>query len=53
MEYRFVRYWFTWVFVNFVAGVTHVGGDMFQSIPAGDAIFMKVRLSLFATYNII
>ncbi|WOL05402.1 caffeic acid 3-O-methyltransferase [Canna indica] len=24
-----------------VAGVTHVGGDMFKSIPAGDAIFMK------------
>lgn len=22
-------------------GVTHVGGDMFKSIPAGDAIFMK------------
>ena len=24
------------------AGVTHVGGDMLESIPAGDAIFMKV-----------
>ncbi|KAJ4845769.1 hypothetical protein Tsubulata_013106 [Turnera subulata] len=23
-------------------GVTHVGGDMFKSIPSGDAIFMKV-----------
>ncbi|KAG9441700.1 hypothetical protein H6P81_017554 [Aristolochia fimbriata] len=22
-------------------GITHVGGDMFQSIPSGDAIFMK------------
>ncbi|KAH7578117.1 hypothetical protein JRO89_XS01G0342900 [Xanthoceras sorbifolium] len=25
----------------YVAGVEHVGGDMFQSIPKGDAIFMK------------
>ncbi|XP_010267318.1 PREDICTED: caffeic acid 3-O-methyltransferase [Nelumbo nucifera] len=24
-----------------IPGVTHVGGDMFESIPAGDAIFMK------------
>ena len=24
------------------AGVTHVGGDMFKSIPSADAIFMKV-----------
>ncbi|KAF8395309.1 hypothetical protein HHK36_019252 [Tetracentron sinense] len=24
-----------------IPGVTHVGGDMFKSIPAGDAIFMK------------
>ena len=23
-------------------GVTHVGGDMFQSVPNADAIFMKV-----------
>jgi len=23
-------------------GVTHVGGDMFQSVPSADAIFMKV-----------
>lgn len=28
-------------FVGF-AGVTHVGGDMFKSIPGADAIFMKV-----------
>ena len=25
-------------------GVEHVGGDMFESIPKGDAIFMKVSL---------
>ncbi|KAG8072973.1 hypothetical protein GUJ93_ZPchr0006g45216 [Zizania palustris] len=25
-----------------IAGVRHVGGDMFKSIPSGDAIFMKV-----------
>lgn len=25
-----------------VAGVEHVGGDMFGSVPKGDAIFMKV-----------
>ncbi|GJM87410.1 hypothetical protein PR202_ga03360 [Eleusine coracana subsp. coracana] len=24
-----------------IAGVSHVGGDMFKSIPSGDAIFMK------------
>lgn len=24
-----------------IPGVTHVGGDMFKSIPAGDAIFMR------------
>ncbi|GAB2227033.1 hypothetical protein Drorol1_Dr00008832 [Drosera rotundifolia] len=24
-----------------IPGVTHVGGDMFESIPSGDAIFMK------------
>jgi hypothetical protein len=24
------------------AGVEHVGGDMFESVPKGDAIFMKV-----------
>lgn len=23
--------------------MTHVGGDMFKSIPTADAIFMKVR----------
>lgn len=22
--------------------MTHMGGDMFQSVPSGDAIFMKV-----------
>lgn len=26
-------------------GITHVGGDMFESIPSGDAIFMKWILS--------
>ncbi|KAL9266292.1 Nicotinate N-methyltransferase 1-like protein [Drosera capensis] len=35
--------------VIFVAScVTHVGGDMFKSIPSGDAIFMKVWFLLFA-----
>jgi hypothetical protein len=24
------------------AGVEHVGGDMFESVPKGDAIFLKV-----------
>lgn len=24
-----------------VPGVTHIGGDMFESVPSGDAIFMK------------
>jgi caffeic acid 3-O-methyltransferase len=32
-----------------VAGVEHVGGDMFRRVPKGDAIFMKVSfiISLF------
>lgn len=30
----------------FIAGVTHVGGDMFKSIPHADAIFMKVSHSM-------
>jgi len=25
------------------AGVEHVGGDMFENVPKGDALFMKVR----------
>ena len=25
-----------------LAGVEHVGGDMFEKIPNGDAIFVKV-----------
>jgi len=25
-----------------LAGVEHIGGDMFESVPSGDAIFMKV-----------
>ena len=33
--------------LNFVIGVEHVKGDMFESVPQGDAIFMKVSLSLF------
>lgn len=27
-----------------LVGVTHVGGNMFHSIPTADTIFMKVRL---------
>lgn len=30
-------------------GVTHVGGDMFQSVPSGDAIFMKVCGNIIVT----
>ena len=29
----------------FAIGVEHVGGDMFVSVPKGDAIFMKVSLN--------
>ncbi|KAJ8748481.1 hypothetical protein K2173_003378 [Erythroxylum novogranatense] len=32
------------------SGVEHVGGDMFQSVPNGDAIFIKVKNSVIATY---
>lgn len=27
-----------------VSGVENVGGDMFESVPRGDAIFMKVKM---------
>ena len=39
--------------LNFVASVENVGGDMFESVPQGDAIFMKVSLgpsSIFCLY---
>lgn len=37
-----------------VVGVTHVGGDMFESIPAADAIFMKVNFIFsLIIYNLI
>jgi len=29
------------------AGVTHVGGDMFESVPDGDVIFLKVNSSIY------
>lgn len=29
-----------------LAGVEHVGGDMFESVPKADAIFMKVSWCL-------
>lgn len=38
-----VRVRFLRLVLSFCAGVTHVGGDMFNSIPNGDAIFMKVN----------
>ncbi|KAL6006611.1 Caffeic acid 3-O-methyltransferase [Asimina triloba] len=31
------------------SGVEHVGGDMFESVPSGEAIFMKVRFGYFTT----
>jgi hypothetical protein len=33
---------FNWKNYFMLAGVEHVGGDMFESVPKGDAIFMKV-----------
>jgi hypothetical protein len=33
-----------------VAGVEHVGGDMFRRVPKGDAIFMKVSF-LFCSFG--
>ena len=36
--YTFAQIWRTWM----LAGVEFVGGDMFTSVPSGDAIFMKV-----------
>lgn len=30
-----------------VAGVTHVGGDMFESVPDGDVLFLKVNSSFY------
>lgn len=31
-------------YISFLLGVEHVGGDMFQSVPQGDVIFMKVSI---------
>jgi hypothetical protein len=31
-------------------GVEFVGGNMFESIPSGDAIFMKVLLTFLIIY---
>ncbi len=31
----------------YVAGVKHVAGDMFESVPKGDAIFLKVNFEFF------
>jgi len=28
---------------NNIVGITHVKGDMFESVPKGDAIFLKVN----------
>ena len=33
-----------------IAGVEHVGGDMFVSVPKGDAIFMKVSFQICNIY---
>lgn len=33
-------------------GVEHVGGDMFVSVPKGDAIFMKVSKKLSETCTV-
>ena len=30
-----------------LAGVEHVEGDMFEHVPKGDAIFMKVSFALY------
>ncbi|CAI9106578.1 OLC1v1005767C2 [Oldenlandia corymbosa var. corymbosa] len=34
-------------------GVVHVGGDMFESVPGGDAIFMKVASIVRKVYGLI
>lgn len=48
--FNFSNLW--WYFENFgeienfgCAGVKHVAGDMFENVPGGDAIFMKVSNS--------
>ena len=35
-----------WIWV-WVLGVEHVGGDMFDNVPEGEAIFMKVIILIF------
>lgn len=34
-----------------LVGMQHVGGDMFQSVPKGDVIFMKVSKYNFFTIS--
>ena len=40
-----LNFWLSWFidkFYHLYVGVEHVGGDMFECVPQGDAIFMKV-----------
>jgi len=34
-----------------IAGVEHVGGDMFESVTQGDAILMMVGIKYIASLN--
>lgn len=38
--------WRAQILNKICVGVEHVGGDMFLSVPKGDAIFLKVRAFL-------
>lgn len=38
-------------FIN-VVGIEHVGGDMFSSVPEGDAIFVKVLCLKHVNYGL-
>ena len=42
MMYKYTRYVDKKKVLTYATGVEHLGGDMFESIPIGDAIFMKV-----------
>ena len=38
---------------KFCEGVEHVGGDMFEFVPKGDAMLLKVSFIVFKALNLI
>ena len=50
MMYKYTRYIDKKKVLTYATGVEHLGGDMFESIPIGDAIFMKVSFIFYILF---